>query len=181
MIDSSLLPSWHEIYSRLGGPAPRHRRGQCLIHRGDSLTSVSLDDERGLFHCHVCGAGGDRIDFISKALETDFAGALRFLGLEPGRPPAPDPAMIKLRRARVGLTAWADRVGRELRDERHACERVIARAEKRLHQNSDDAWAWSWLKWAYTGLDAIDYELDQTDIGTDAQRLAAYQNRRAAS
>lgn len=180
MMDPSTLPSWTEIYSRLGGPAPRHRRGRCLIHRGDSPTSVSLDDERGLFHCHVCGAGGDRIDFISKALETDFAGALRFLGLDPGRPPAPDPAIIKRRRVRAGLTGWADNLGRQLRDEHLQRFRIEAYGLGKLRNNPEDDLAWSLLRIAYLGLGQLEEQLDLVDIGTDADRLQVYREWRRA-
>ncbi len=117
MIDPVLIPTWAELYSRMGGPVPRRNRGQCLIHGGDSLTSVSLDHDRGLYYCHVCGVGGDRIDWIMRVLDTDFTGALRWLEIKPGRLPAPDPAVARRKKIQEGLRLWAHTIQGKLRDE----------------------------------------------------------------
>lgn len=37
-------------------------RSHCFIHGGDNKNSLSLDNERGLFKCFVCGASGSIID-----------------------------------------------------------------------------------------------------------------------
>lgn len=181
MLPPDAQPSWPELYARLGGPPPQRNRGQCLVHGGDSLTSVSLDHDRGLYHCHVCGAGGDRIDYIQRVLQTDFRGALRFLGVEPGRPPAPDPAVLRRQRARAGLQAWARRIGRELRREFRVRELVITRALSRLRRDAEDVWGWSWLGWALPGLPQLEDELDAIDTGTEEQILTAWREWRKAA
>ena len=164
MIDPSTLPTWPEIYSRIGAPVPRRNRGRCLIHGGDSLTSVSLDHERGLYHCHVCGAGGDRVDFLMKILDIDFSGALRWFGLEPGKPPAPDPELLLQHQHDCEMEDRLRQQCRTMREEFRVRGQVILRAHERLLRDPEDAWAWNWLQWAYTGMDAIEYFLDTHDL-----------------
>jgi hypothetical protein len=180
MIDISTLPSWSEVYFRLGEHSPRRNRGRCPIHGGDSPSSVSLDEDRGVYYCHVCHSGGDKITFVSEVLRCDFKDALRFFGIEPGMPPAPDPAVIRRRKIREGLRNWARTIGRELRFEHYVRERVIARAQERLARDPDDDWGWNWLAWAYTGLEAIAHKLGQLE-GDEAQQVQAYKELREAS
>ena len=33
-------------------------RGRCPIHGGQNKNSLSVDPEKGVFHCFSCGAGG---------------------------------------------------------------------------------------------------------------------------
>ena len=180
MILRSALPSIPEILRRLDIEPGRHRRARCPIHRGDNPTALSWTDE-GQWFCHPCGIGGDAITLAQRALDIDCAGAMRWLGIIPGKPPAPDPAILRRRRIRAGLRTWAARQGRQLRDEYFTRLRVIARAERRLRADSDDCWGWTWLGWAYQGLDAIEAALDAIDIGTDQSRLEAYKARRATA
>jgi CHC2 zinc finger len=170
------LPSWTELYSRMGEPTPRRTRARCLIHGGDSLTSVSLDHKRGLYYCHVCGAGGDRVDWVMRVLGTDFHGALAWLGIRSGKPPAPDPAAVRRVRTRAGLRRWADALARELRYEHYVMERVAALAEDRLRQDPEDRLAWNWLAWT-AKQEEIAHILDLLD-GTEAEQLQVYREMR---
>ena len=176
MINQTALPKISEILSRLGIEPGGHKRTGCPIHRGDNKQAFSYDDSKGQWFCFRCGFGGDGITLIEKALDTDFKGALRWLGLEPGKPPAPD----LRQRARVGLKAWAKQTGKEFRDEFLARERVITRARARLRHDPEDAWAWNWLGWALTGHAAIEYKLDLL-IGKEADQVEAYKTMRSSA
>jgi DNA primase len=50
----------------------------CPFHE-DTHPSFYVDDERGLFHCFGCGAGGDVFDFIQMIDSVDFKEALQKL------------------------------------------------------------------------------------------------------
>lgn len=49
--------------------------GICPFH-DDHNPSMSVSQNKGLFHCFACGAGGDVLTFIEKIEDTDFIGAL---------------------------------------------------------------------------------------------------------
>jgi hypothetical protein len=170
-LNRAALPSWESILTRIGERPPRRRRARCPIHGGDSPFSLALDEDKGLFHCHVCHAGGDKLAFIRQYLKCDFAGALQWFGLAPGRPPAPDPEMMRRQKAREGLRQWAATAGRRMRREFRTRELVITRAIERLERDPEDERGWSWLAWALKGHAELEYALDMVDIGTDESRL----------
>jgi CHC2 zinc finger len=179
MIDRSALPSIPGILARMDIQPGRHRRARCPIHRGENPQAFSWTDV-GQWYCFRCGLGGDPIKLVELALDLDFRGALRWLGIDPTGPvPQPDPAILRREKIRAGLCRWADSRGRELRVERYVRGRVIAAAERRLNRNQEDEWGWSWLRWAYTGLESIEYELEMLEAG-EAEQLDVYRHRRAA-
>lgn len=53
--------------------------GLCPFH-DDHTPSMSVNFEAGLYHCLVCGAGGDVFTFYQKIKDVDFRTALRELG-----------------------------------------------------------------------------------------------------
>ena len=53
--------------------------GLCPFHE-DNNPSLSVNVETGLYHCPVCGAGGDIFTFYQKIMGVDFPTALRKLG-----------------------------------------------------------------------------------------------------
>ena len=55
-------------------PAPRHNRIPCPIHHGEDY-NLSFQSKR--FKCHVCGAGGDCIDFVKALYGLKFAETVR--------------------------------------------------------------------------------------------------------
>ena len=57
-------------------PAPQHNRIPCPIHNGDKY-NLHYSDK--LYHCFVCGEGGDVISFVRHIFKLDFVGAVRKL------------------------------------------------------------------------------------------------------
>lgn len=55
--------------------------GCCPFH-DDRSPSLSVNREKGLWHCFGCGAGGDAIEFIERAEKIDFPEAIRQLALQ---------------------------------------------------------------------------------------------------
>jgi hypothetical protein len=169
-----IYESWESIFRRIGERPPHRGRGRCPIHDGDSPFSLSVNEDKGLFHCFVCGAGGDKLDFIQQLYRCDFKEALRFFGLEAGPPPAPDPAEVRRLKVQGALRTWAQTLRWELNFEHFVREKVISRALSRLRRDPpEDAWAWEWLAWALTGLDAIAHKLDMLS-GTEIEIIEAY-------
>lgn len=54
-------------------PAPRHSRIPCPVHGG---TNYNLGFTDRLYHCFVCGSGGDVISFTQHVFGLDFPAAL---------------------------------------------------------------------------------------------------------
>lgn len=54
-------------------PPPRHDRIPCPVHHGESY-NLSFTDK--LYHCFVCGSGGDVISFTQHVFGLDFPAAL---------------------------------------------------------------------------------------------------------
>jgi putative DNA primase/helicase len=53
--------------------------GCCQFH-DDHNPSMSINIKTGLYHCHVCGAGGDIFNFYMRVKDVDFSTALREIG-----------------------------------------------------------------------------------------------------
>lgn len=173
MIDRSALPRVSEVLDRLGIPPGRHNRSICPIHQGDNRSAFKYDDETGTWYCFRCGVGGDVIRLIELALDTDFKGALRWLGLEPGRPPVPDPEMIRLRQMRDGLKRWVRTAGRAMRETYYQQEMTAHAMRKRLQQNPEDLAAWDILATALHGHAALEHRLDAM-IGSEADQIELF-------
>lgn len=71
-----------EVAERLGiGGLKRlgkSHRGPCPIHGGDG-PNFSVNPARGLFHCFVCGEGGDGIRLVERVRGCSFVEAVREL------------------------------------------------------------------------------------------------------
>ena len=80
--------------------AGRESLGLCPIH-GEKTPSFRVNEDKGVFHCFACGAGGDVIRFIQLVEGVDFKGALSFLGMGNDPPPPPE-----VRQAAQRLTKW---------------------------------------------------------------------------
>jgi hypothetical protein len=175
MIDYSEFPSWPEIFQRIGKRKPHRNRARCPIHGGDSPTSLSLSEDKGVFHCFVCGAKGGKLDFVQQVQGCDFKGALAVLGIQAGgRPPKPNPAVIRQRAALETIRDWVKSTGRRLRDELYIRELLITGAIRRLQRDSEDSLGWNWMAWALIGKDALEYL--HNEIGMcrkDAERITA--------
>ena len=66
------------LWRHLGGGEIRGRRA-IAFWRGGKRDSVAIDIERGLWHDHATGDGGDAVALVRTANGLDVAGALRWL------------------------------------------------------------------------------------------------------
>jgi DNA primase len=99
----------------------RTYRGPCPLHGGEG-PNFSVDPERGIFKCFVCGEGGDVFAFPMKLLGLDFVEAVRFVAERCGitvperdEPREEDP----YRDLRAALAFAAEWFQRQLWDEKH--------------------------------------------------------------
>lgn len=58
--------------------AGRNYMGVCPFH-GDKGPSMSVSEEKQLYHCFGCGASGNAIGFVMKIRNLDFVDALKYL------------------------------------------------------------------------------------------------------
>ncbi|MBP1733364.1 MAG: dnaG [Deltaproteobacteria bacterium] len=177
MLEQHLLPRWPEIFRRIGEPEPRRNRARCPIHGGESLYSLSVDEGKGVFHCFVCHAGGDKLDFIQQALRLDFKDALRWCGLEPGQPPKLNPLRARAQMIRENLRAWKRRIGRQSRDLLAARHELEVCAVERLEADRDDEAGWQLLAATFKGYDRDEHIADAVDLADehdDAELLRVY-------
>ena len=103
----------------------RTYRGPCPLHGGEK-PNFSVDPQRGIFKCFVCGEGGDVFSFPMQLLGLDFVEAVRYVAERSGvhiperREPEEDPYR-DLREA-VAFAAdwfqrqlWEDEIGAQAR------------------------------------------------------------------
>ena len=182
MIDSQTLPSWDSVFSRVGEPPPRRGRARCPIHGGDSPTSVSVNEEKGVYFCHVCHSSGDKLDFVQRATGTGFKQALALLGVDPGmRLPKPDPAIVHKREAIKVIRKWCRQTGRRLRDEYFTRQQIMRHARKRLSADPEDPLGWELLRVASDGEARNEFLLDEIGLcRTDEERIHAWRTYRDA-
>jgi DNA primase len=180
MIDRSGLPRISDILSRLRVPPGRRGRTCCPIHQGDNPQAFSYDDEKGQWYCFRCGLGGDAVELVKKSLDVNFKEALQWLDIAPGTSSILDPESLRRKKVRDGLRKWAHTTARELRFEHYLRIRVIEAAKRRLKRDEEDEWAWNWLAWAYTGLEAIAYKLDMLE-GSEEEQIEIYRHIRRAA
>lgn len=57
--------------------------GLCPFHK-EKTPSFHVDDDKQLFYCFGCGAGGNIFDFVMRAENLDFVDALKFLAQRAG-------------------------------------------------------------------------------------------------
>jgi hypothetical protein len=175
MIDSQVLPSWGAVFRLIGEPQPRRGRARCPIHDGDSPSSLSLSEEKGVYHCHACHSSGDKLDFVQRTMGINFVGALSMLGVKAGKPPKPDPTVVRQRAATGIIRDWCRQTARQLRNEylmRHRIERC---AKQKLVVDSESLTGWELLRIAYDGAAKNEFLLDEIGLcRTDDERLHAW-------
>ena len=54
--------------------------GLCPFHNDRNKPSLSVSDEKGLYHCFSCGAGGNALTFLKEHDRLDFIESMRVLG-----------------------------------------------------------------------------------------------------
>jgi hypothetical protein len=59
--------------------AGKEYRGNCPFHESKSRASLTVSPDKGLWHCHGCGKGGDAITWICDRWNVDFPDAVRVL------------------------------------------------------------------------------------------------------
>ena len=173
-INQDSLPSWESLFVSIGEKPPRRNRARCTLHNGDSQMSLSIDEERGIFHCFVCGAGGDKIGFIQKYFDCDFKGALAWLGLAPGKPPKLD--MERKRRTNIlrNFEAWRRRQARTISLKIFEANKTIQTALDRLETDRDDERARFALGIVYPQLSKLEFHADLLSGGEPAEILEAF-------
>ena len=69
-----------DIVSALGVPLPRRgNRTRCPIHKGDNLT-LSINEQKGVWHCFGCGEGGGKVQLVRRALNLEPRRSLEWIG-----------------------------------------------------------------------------------------------------
>src|SRR5881392_627882 len=63
--------------------AGKNHLGLCPFH-SEKTPSFTVNDERGLFHCFGCGAGGTVFTFVMRADRVDFLEAVEVLARRAG-------------------------------------------------------------------------------------------------
>jgi CHC2 zinc finger len=127
----------------------RTRRCACILHGGSNRSAFSWT-EAGLWRCHSCGAGGDRIALVRAVRNCSFHEALEFLGhlagvqYSPRRASRREIEQAMVRRERAENAAW--RVRDEVvrlrsfyRDGLHRAERLMARMGEEVPRSRTEA------------------------------------------
>jgi DNA primase len=95
----------------------RNHLGLCPFH-AEKTPSFTVNEEKGIFHCFGCGAGGDVFHFLMRLEQLTFPEAVERLG------------------RRFGIEIEREERGRTEKDEsREACFRVNQRAAAYFHQS----------------------------------------------
>lgn len=142
----------------------RSRRARCMLHGGSNSGSFAWT-EGGLWHCHSCGRGGDKIKLVCEARGCGPSDALGFLAALAGV----DISNVKVRReiaqrnrerrrqvaARARLCAIERRLLISLRNKIHRLENVRRDAAQRISKRgvtSDCDAEWEILKVVHSQL-----------------------------
>jgi len=73
-----------ELLRKLGFAAnERTRRCACILHGGSNTSAFAWTDA-GLWKCHSCGAGGDKISLVRTVKNCEFPQAVEFLAVLAG-------------------------------------------------------------------------------------------------
>ena len=169
-----ITESWDSIFSRIGERVPRRGRARCPHHSGDSPLSLSVDENKGVFYCHVCQAGGDKITFIRKLYDCDFKTALTWFGLAPGELPKPNPEALRRNELRRSLESWTIRERRRIGNLIYSLNQIVVKAEERLEANPEDDLAQLALGIVYRHLTRLEATHDKLLSRNDADRLEVW-------
>lgn len=165
-----------EVAEKLGIHLHRGRAKEgCPICGSTNPTAFGLIRNSERFHCFVCGWTGDGLDLIQAVIKTDFAGALRWLGLKPGRPPEVNPAVIRNQQILIGLEDWARERSRELRILHRAYFQLHGWAADNLKRDPENPELWLHLATAGRELSWIERTLDVLDADDPQAWLSIYQ------
>ncbi len=59
-------------------------KGLCPFHNDRNTPSLHVSDNKGLYHCFSCGAGGNVLTFLKEYQKLDFVDSIKFLGKQVG-------------------------------------------------------------------------------------------------
>ena len=97
--------------------AGKQMSGLCPFHR-ETTPSFSVNEDKGVFHCFGCQAGGDVVEFIMRLEGLTFPQACKALGIARGEHTAP--RVSPNRNAAALLAGWLNgnylKVGAMLRE-----------------------------------------------------------------
>ena len=71
--------SMPELLNALGFPPARANRTRCILHKGDSPTTFSINPNKGTWYCFKCNEGGGKLKLVQRALGLDRKAALHWL------------------------------------------------------------------------------------------------------
>lgn len=101
-----------ELLRALGfAVSERTHRAPCVLHEGANPSAFSWRED-GLWRCHACGRGGDRIALVREARSCSFGEAVSLLAQLAGVSDSPERrspeevARAGQRRERAGAAAW---------------------------------------------------------------------------
>ena len=60
--------------------AGHNYKGLCPFHNDKNNPSLSVSDQKGLYHCFSCGAGGNALTFLKEYNKLDFVDSMKVLG-----------------------------------------------------------------------------------------------------
>ena len=69
--------------------AGHNHKGLCPFHNDKNNPSLSVSDQKGLYHCFSCGAGGNVLTFLKEYNKLDFVDSITLLGKLAGIDVAP--------------------------------------------------------------------------------------------
>jgi hypothetical protein len=137
------------LLEALGIPVnERTRRCRCILHGGTNPSAFSWCED-GIWHCHACGAGGDRIALVRAVRKCSFYKAMEFLSeiagvtYLPQRASAREFERMARHRELVETAAWKIRdellrLRRYYRDALHRSDRLWFRFGKELIHSDDE-------------------------------------------
>ena len=139
--------------------------GRCPFHN-DQNPSFKVDPVKQRFKCYGCNAGGDVVDFIMQLHNFDFKGALRHLGMTPGKPPQVDPEQKRKRELLRDFEQWRRETYRDLCDTYNAIWHEL-RVSRNMEEISEHAPA-------IHEMSILEYHIEILSQGTDDERFELY-------
>lgn len=78
------------VFAHYGLPEPRHGEHpmKCPVH-DDRVASASVNRDKGVWHCHACGAGGTAIGLVMAREGIAYGEAADMVRAMAGTSPAP--------------------------------------------------------------------------------------------
>jgi hypothetical protein len=180
------------VLERSGVPL-KGKRGRCPIHGGDNPTAFSVTDDGQLFHCFVCGAGGDVFELVKRLDGCDFALAVativQFSGYTPGTAPKLSAAEAARRtevvRRRAALKRWRNarlvQLGdaiRVLTDDAEWLGQQLCQARARGQSEAVESLWWAQLEETHTQLAAAEWMAAQLEDVNEREWLRLWLEER---